>query len=165
MRTRLVSVVGSGKHLPGIQIETAEKLGEALAREGIGVVCGGMRGVMEAVSRGFVRGRGKQPAPPVIGLLPTYDFESGNGYLDIVIPTGLGHSRNVLVASAGEVMVCIGGATGALSEVAMARKLKRPVLTFPETGGTAKLVAKAIPTVEQVASVAQAMARIHELLG
>jgi uncharacterized protein (TIGR00725 family) len=165
MRTRLVSVVGSGKNLPKVQIETAEALGEALARAGIGVVCGGLRGVMEAVARGFVKGRGKQAMPPVIGLLPSYDAESANGYLDIAIPTGLGHSRNVLVAAAGEVMVCIGGSTGALSEVALARKIKRPVITFPATGGTAKLVSQALPAVETVASVKEALARIQELLG
>ena len=165
MRTRLVSVVGSGSHLTPEQLETSEAFGEALARAGYGLVCGGMRGIMESVARGFVRGRGKQPVPPVVGLLPTYDVESGSGYLDIVIPTGLGHSRNVIIASAGEVMVCIGGATGALSEVAMARKLKRPVLAFTGTGGTAQLVAKALPAVEPIEDVARAIVRIRELLG
>lgn len=164
MRTRLISVVGTGKGLTPEQVQIAESLGEELAKAGYGVICGGLRGVMEAVARGVVRGRGDSPMPPVVGLLPTYDVESGSGYLDIVIPTGLGHSRNVLVASGGEVMVCIAGATGALSEVAMARKLKRPVLAFVETGGTAQLVGKALPSVEKVTTVRQALQRINKLL-
>lgn len=165
MRTRLVSVVGSGKGLTDEQIELAEALGEALTRAGFGLVCGGLHGIMEAAARGAVRGRGDAKSPPVVGFLPSYDVESGSDYLDIVIPTGLGHARNMLVAAAGEVLVCIGGATGALSEVAMARKIKRPVLSFVRTGGTAHLVGKAIASVEAVHTVEEAMACIRAHLG
>ncbi len=164
MRTRLIAVVGSGSRATQEQIALAEALGGALARAGLGIVCGGLGGVMEAVARGGVRGRGDSKHPPIIGLLPTYDVETGNPYLDIVIPTGVGHARNALVASAGEVVVCVGGAMGALSEVALARKIKRPVLALAGSGGTAHLVSKVLPSVVAVGSVKEAMQQIRKLL-
>lgn len=164
MRIPLISVIGSGRHLDPPEVELAESLGEALAKEGYGIVCGGLGGVMEAVARGAVRGRAGKGFPPIIGLLPTYEVESGNAYLDIVMPTGMGHARNALVVAAGEVVVCVGGATGALSEVALARKMKRPVLAFVGSGGTARLTAKVLPTVVAVKSVPEAIRRIRALL-
>jgi len=164
MRTRLIAVVGNGGDLTAEQAQLAESLGAALVEAGYGVVCGGLGGVMEAVARGAVTGRGAARHPPVVGILPDYVAEQGNDYLDIVLPTGLGHARNVLVAAAGEVVICVGGAAGALSEVALARKIGRPVLAFPASGGTADLAAKALSSVIPVATPAEAVERIRELL-
>ncbi len=164
MRTRLIAVVGNGSDLTAEQARLAESLGAALVKAGYGVVCGGLGGVMEAVARGAVTERGAGRHPPVVGVLPHYLPEQGNDYLDIVLPTGLGHARNTLVAAAGEAVVCIGGAAGALSEVALARKIGRPVLAFPDSGGTAGLAARVLPSVEAVATPEEAVARIGELL-
>ena len=164
MRTPLISVVGTGGRLAPAELQLAESLGEALAKEGYGVVCGGLGGVMEAVARGAARGRAGNGHPPIIGLLPTYEVDSGNAYLDVVIPTGLGHARNALVAAAGEVVICVAGAMGALSEVALARKIGRPVLAFGGSGGTAKLTSKALPSVIEVGSVEDAIRLTREVL-
>jgi uncharacterized protein (TIGR00725 family) len=163
MRTRLVAVVGSGGHLTPEETELAESLGEALARAGYGVVCGGLGGVMEAAARGAARGRGAARHPPIVGVLPSYDIETANGFLDVVIPTGMGHARNAIVAAAGEVVVCVAGGTGTLSEVGLARKIKRPVLALRGSGGTASLVGKVLPSVEAVSTVEEALRRIHAL--
>jgi len=163
MRTRLIAVIGGGKDLPPEQEALAEALGEALVKEGFGVVTGGLGGVMEAVSRGAVRGRGKALHPPVVGVLPSYDADKANSYVDIVVPTGMGHARNAIVAASGEAVVCVGGATGALSEVGLARKIGRPVIAFGLSGGTASLVAKALPSVTVVGSVEEAIAHIREV--
>ena len=77
-----------------------------------------------------------------------------------MIPSGLAHARNALVASAGEAVICIGGATGAHSEVGLARKIGRPVIAFPGTGGTASLVGKALHSVIEAESVDEAMEAI-----
>jgi uncharacterized protein (TIGR00725 family) len=164
MRTRLIAVVGSGGGISEENAKLAEALGAALVREGFGIVCGGLGGVMEAACRGAVRERGKALHPPIVGLLPKYDVTQGNAYLDVAIPTGLGHARNVLVASSGEVVLCIGGATGALSEVALARKIGRPVIVFRPSGGTAALVGKTIGSVTAVDTVPEAVAKIRSLL-
>jgi hypothetical protein len=165
MRTRLVAVVGSGGGLSAEQTTLAEDLGAGLARAGYGIVCGGLGGVMEAVARGAVEARGDSRHPPVVGLLPGYEVDAANGYLDIVLPTGLGHARNTLVAAAGEVVICVAGAMGALSEVALACKLGRPVLAFPESGGAARIAGGALEPVVAVKTVAEALETVEKLLG
>lgn len=157
----MVSVVGSGSALPPEVAALAEGLGQALAGAGYGIVCGGLKGVMEAVARGA---RKVASRAPVVGLLPGYDVGDGNQYLDVVLPTGMGHARNALVASAGEALICVGGATGALSEVALARKIGRPVLAFPATGGTAAVVARALEQVVPVATPEEAVRKLKEML-
>ncbi|MHC4547972.1 MAG: SLOG cluster 4 domain-containing protein [Planctomycetota bacterium] len=164
MRTRLIAVVGGADDLSPEVAQLSEALGAALVEAGFGVVCGGRGGVMEAVARGAVTQRGKARHPPVVGILPGYDLDAGNAYLDLVLPTGLRHARNALVAAAGEVVVCVGGATGALSEVALARKIGRPVLAFPATGGSAALISGALPSVTPVESVEEAIEKIQALL-
>ena len=164
MRTRLVSVVGSGSPLAPEVAALAEELGAALVQAGFGVVTGGLGGVMEAVSRGAANARGEKRHPPVIGILPSYDADAGNAYIDIALASGLGHGRNALVASAGDAVICLGGAMGALSEVALARKMGRPVIAFAETGGTAGLAAKAIDSVIPVVSVGDAVAKVKDLV-
>jgi len=164
MRTKLIAVVGSGKTLEKQEAALAEELGAALVRDGFGVLCGGLGGIMEAACRGAITERGKARHPPVIGLLPGYEANAGNDYLDIALPTGLGHARNALVAAGADAMICIGGAMGALSEVALARKIGRPVICFPDSGGTAGLVSKAVPTIHGVASVEEAVVAVKELL-
>lgn len=164
MRIRLVAVVGSGSKLSPDQTATAEALGAALMRAGFGVVCGGLGGVMEAVARGAHVARGDVAGPPVVGILPGYDVTGGNRYLDLVVPTGMGHARNVLVAAAGEVVICVGGAMGAMSEMAIARKIGRPVLALAGSGGAAKVMTKAVQTVIAVETPEEAVEKVKELL-
>jgi hypothetical protein len=129
----------------------AERLGRALADLGVTVVCGGLGGVMEAVARGVRREGGL-----VVGVLPGYDRREGNPYLDVAIPTGLGHARNVIVAVAGDVLVALPGGTGTLSEIAVALRLARPVIGLGAWGE--------IAGVTQVAGVRDAVARIRTAL-
>jgi len=164
MRTRLVAVIGDGRALSADEAKLPEALGAGLVRAGFGIVCGGLGGVMEAVCRGAARARGEARWPPLVGVVPSYDADSGNEYLDVVLPTGMGHARNALVAAGGEVVVCVGGATGALSEVGLARKIGRPVVALPGSGGTAALVTKAIASVIPVATVDEAVAKVRSLL-
>ena len=164
MRTRLIAVIGSGGKLSEEQEEIAERLGAALVMEGYGIVCGGLGGVMEAVCRGAAEARGDERHPPLIGLLPKYDPGAGNEFLDVALPTGLLHARNALVAAGGEAVVCVGGAMGALSELALARKIGRPVICLAVSGGTAQLASKALPAVIAVRPVEQAIERIKDAL-
>ncbi|MHC4953098.1 MAG: SLOG cluster 4 domain-containing protein [Planctomycetota bacterium] len=164
MRSRLIAVVGSGGKSPPAVLEQAEALGAALVKAGFGIVTGGRDGVQEAVCRGAVRKRGKAASPPLVGILSGYDVTAGHAYLDVALPTGLGQARHALIASCGEVLICVGGATGALAEVALARKIGRPVIALSATGGTAGLVAKTFDSVQAVATVDEAIKRIGELL-
>lgn len=165
MRLRVVSVVGGGKDPSEKTLKLAEAMGAALAKAGYALVTGGMGGVMEAVSRGFAVARGRAAHPPIVGILPSYDPSTANAFVDVVLPTGLGHARNAVVAAAADAVVCLGGAMGALSEIALARKIGRPVIAFAETGGTAALAVKAIPSVLAVDGVEEAIAKLKTLTG
>jgi len=108
----------------------AEKIGAMLARHGIIVITGGRGGVMEAACRG-ARGAGGIS----IGILPGEEFGAANGYCSIVIPTGLGHSRNSLTILAGDFVIAIGGGAGTLSELCFAWIHEKPVLALTLYGG------------------------------
>ncbi|MGM0608354.1 MAG: TIGR00725 family protein [Candidatus Muiribacteriota bacterium] len=112
----------------------AYQIGQLIARNDFILVNGGLGGVMEASARGAKSENGL-----TVGILPVYDKNKANKYIDVVIPTGVGHSRNVQVASAGEVIIAVGGSLGTLSEICIALKLDRPVITLhswdiPELG-------------------------------
>ena len=80
-------------------------------------------GVMEAASRGA-----KFEGGTTIGILPGIEAKEANPYIDIPIVTGLGHARNVLVVRSSETLIAIAGGYGTLSEIAIALKLKKPVI-------------------------------------
>jgi uncharacterized protein (TIGR00725 family) len=117
-----VSVVGAGNATEE-ESSLAESLGKALALRGAVVVTGGLGGVMAAASRGCHEAGGT-----TVGILPGGDPSVANPWVQIPIPTGLGEARNAMVAGAGEAMVAIGGSWGTLSEIALARKMGRPVI-------------------------------------
>lgn len=119
---KIVSVIGQSDSTEE-QYSHAYELGRLLAQAGYPIVCGGMGGVMEAVARGAAESDGM-----CIGLLPGSDPESGNAYLTLAIPTGLGHVRNTLVVRAGEIVIAIGGGYGTLSEIAFALTMSKVVI-------------------------------------
>jgi len=80
---------------------------------------------MEAAARGAAEGGGT-----VVGLVPSYDPARANRHLAVVIPTGMGHARNVLVAAAGDVLIALPGEHGTLAEIALARAIGRPVVVL-----------------------------------
>lgn len=130
-----ISVIGSASGPPEL-MEEAEALGRALVDQGWRVVCGGLGGVMAAVAKG-ARSSKNATGSDVIGVLPGLQADDANQWVDIVIPTGLQHARNVLVVAAGDVVVAVGGGAGTLSEIAMAWQHHKPVVALGTQGGWA----------------------------
>ena len=118
-----------------------ERLGAAIFEGGFNLVCGGLFGVMEAAARGYAAARGDGSgaivAGVVVGILPGVDARAASRYCDIVLPTGLGFARNVLVVLAADGVVLCGGGTGTLSEAALAWQHGRPVCALRPSGGWA----------------------------
>jgi uncharacterized protein (TIGR00725 family) len=110
----------------------AERIGAFCAQHGLTLVTGGRGGVMEAASRGAAQHGGL-----VVGILPSADFTEANPWCSVVVPTGIGWTRNSVNALAGNVVVAIGGGAGTLSELAYAWMHARPILTLAGTGGWA----------------------------
>jgi uncharacterized protein (TIGR00725 family) len=88
-----VAVIGAGD-ANADEYTAAYAVGALLAGKTT-LICGGMGGVMEAACKG-TREHGGQ----TIGILP--DTGNGNPYLDIIIRTGLGHARNVIVVQSAD---------------------------------------------------------------
>lgn len=94
-------------------IETAYKVGELIAKAGAILICGGLGGVMEAASQGAKRAGGL-----TVGILPGTQPDEANPFVDLPIATGMGYSRNSLVAMNADVIIAIDGEYGTLSEIA-----------------------------------------------
>jgi uncharacterized protein (TIGR00725 family) len=117
-----ISVSGSGDAPPEANA-LAEEVGGLLAQAGAVVVCGGLGGVMEAVCKGARSAGGR-----TVGILPGTERADANPYVDIALPTGLGESRNALIARAADALIAIGGEFGTLSEIGFALKIGTPVV-------------------------------------
>lgn len=124
MPRRYIAVCGASEATHA-QLDAAREVGKLLAEAGAIVINGGFGGVMAAASEGAARAGGT-----VIGLLPDIDRHGANEHLTISLPTGMGQARNVLIATAAESVIAIGGGWGTLSEIAVARRLGRPVIAL-----------------------------------
>ncbi len=118
----LVSVIGAGS-APARVLELARQVGELLARAGYGVVTGGLGGVMAAACQGARRAGGF-----TLGILPGSDPAAANPFCRVVVPSGLGQARNLLVVLSGLGAIAISGGAGTLSEIGHALKQGRPVI-------------------------------------
>ena len=91
---------------------------------------------MQAASEG-ARLSDRYRAGDIIGVLPGYDAEDANPYVDVPICTGMQHGRNVIVAATGDVVFALGGRSGTLSELALAWTFGRIVVSVGESEGWA----------------------------
>lgn len=123
-RKFLVSVIG-GHECDQKNIELAEKVGEIIASEGATLVSGGREGIMKAVSRGAKKAGGL-----TVGIIPGENKEDANEFIDIVITSGLGYSRNAMVAGTADLVVAFPGKYGTLSEIGFALNAKKEVYGF-----------------------------------
>ena len=121
-----IAVVGAGEaEATGELYEWARDVGRLVAERGGTVVCGGLGGVMEAAARGASEAGGT-----AIGILPDEDRSWANGYLTYSVAAGTGQARNLAVVCSGDAVIAVGGGYGTLSEIGLARKVGRPVVSL-----------------------------------
>ncbi|PXX35081.1 MULTISPECIES: TIGR00725 family protein [Burkholderia] len=127
-----VGVIGP-RDATDAQLAIAERIAHGLAAAGVAIVGGGKQGVMEAAARGAHAAGGC-----AIGLLPEDDAQHANPYLSVALPTGLGITRNALIARASLCLIAVGGGLGTLSEIALGLQWGKPVFTIcdaPQVAG------------------------------
>ena len=162
---RLVAVIGNGDADPA-RDELAEQVGAAIARCGFGVVCGGLGGVMAAACRGA---KSAAPEALTVAILPGTDRRDANPHADVVIPTGLGYARNLLVVLSADGVIAVGGASGTLSEMAHAWQLGKPLCAVSAVEGWAERLAgtsldgKRDDHIHRAARIAEVEAWLHTL--
>jgi uncharacterized protein (TIGR00725 family) len=105
----------------------AEETGREIARAGAVLLTGGRGGVMAAACRG-ARAEGGL----TVGILPGAGPEESppDDAVEVAIFTGLGQARNLVLVLSAAAVVAVGGAWGTLSEIALALKHGRPVVTL-----------------------------------
>lgn len=126
-----IAVIGSSDADPET-VALAAEVGRTIAAKGAVLVCGGLGGTMEAAACGA-----KEKGGLTMGILPDYKKESANRFIDVVVPTGLGHARNILVAASGDLVVALPGSHGTRSEISIALKLGKTVIGLRAWGDIA----------------------------
>jgi uncharacterized protein (TIGR00725 family) len=116
--------MGPGNAAPE-EVVAARETGRLIAGRGGVVICGGGGGVMEAASRGASEAGGV-----VVGILPGFSAGEANEFVMIPIVTGMSHARNTINVWTSEVIIAVGGSYGTLSEIALALKIGRPVVSL-----------------------------------
>ncbi len=119
-----IGVIGSSSCTTEEKI-TAFETGKEIAERDRVLICGGLGGVMEEASRGCYKEGGT-----VIGILPGNKRSEANPYVTYALPTGLGEVRNFLVVRSSDVLIAIAGGYGTLSEIAIALKENKHVITI-----------------------------------
>ena len=146
---KIVSVIG-GRNCTSEVEKLAQELGKKLTKVVEILVSGGLSGVMEAVCSGFKAGGGL-----TIGIIPSYNKNDANKFVDIVLPSGLGLARNVLVVKAADVVIALSGRAGTLSEIAYCIQFGIPVINLGSWD---------IPGTIKLNSVDEVVAKVEELL-
>ena len=109
-------------------------LGKKIAAPDRIFISGGKGGFMEAVFKG-VKVSGNSFTGQTVGILPEEDKHQSNNYCDIIIPSGLGIARNILIINSSDIIIAAGGGAGTLSELAFAWQKGKEVLCFSGFAG------------------------------
>ena len=72
-----------------------------------------------------------------VGIIPQNDPSYANEFCDIIIPSGMGLTRDFLNALSADGVIVIGGGSGTLSEICAAYMYKKPIVALKNSGGTA----------------------------
>ncbi len=131
--TKKIQILIIGHNTNGCTDEhskVAYETGSEVAKTGHVLVTGGLGGVMEAASNGARDSNGL-----TVGIIPQADASLANEYCDIVVPTGMGLTRDFLTALSADGIIIIGGGSGTLSEICAAYMHKKPMVSIRNMGG------------------------------
>ena len=132
-KMRQILVIGNNDNGCTPELEAiAYETGQEVARSGSVLITGGLGGVMRSASHGA-----KDTNGLTVGIIPQDDATLANEFCDIVIPSGIGLSRDFLNALSADGVIAVGGGSGTLSEICAAYMHKKPIATIKNSGGIA----------------------------
>lgn len=111
----------------------AYEAGFEIAKTGAVLMSGGLGGVMKAAANGA-----RDAGGLTVGIIPQNDPSFANEFCDIIIPTGMGLTRDFLTSLSADGIIIIGGGSGTLSEICAAYMHNRPMVAIRGTGGAAE---------------------------
>ena len=133
MKNRQILVIGNNDNGCTPESEKlAYDVGSEVAKSNSVLITGGLGGVMRAASRGAQESGGI-----TVGIIPQDDPSHANEFCDIVIPSGMGLTRDFLNALSADGVIAIGGGSGTLSEICAAYMHKKPIVALKNSGGIA----------------------------
>lgn len=110
----------------------AYEIGCEVAKSNCVLMTGGLGGVMKAAAKGSHDSNGL-----TVGIIPQDDPSHANEFCDIVIPSGMGLTRDFLTALSADGIIIVGGGSGTLSEICAAYMHNKPMVAIRNTGGAA----------------------------
>ena len=126
VKKRQILVIGhNDSGCTEIHQKAAYDVGAEIAKSGSVLITGGLGGVMSAACSGAHDAGGI-----TVGIIPQADPILANPYCDIVIPTGMGLTRDFLNALSSDGVIIIGGGSGTLSEICAAYMHKKPMVAI-----------------------------------
>lgn len=132
-KRRQILVIGNNESGCTPELEKlAYAVGAEIAKSDSVLITGGLGGVMKAASNGAHDAGGL-----TVGIIPQDNPSYANEFCDIVIPSGLGLSRDFLNALSADGVIIVGGGSGTLSETCAAYMHKKPIAALKNSGGTA----------------------------
>jgi uncharacterized protein (TIGR00725 family) len=146
MHSRKITISVVGAHeADSILEKKAYDVGVLVAKAGAVLVCGGLKGVMQAACRGAQEAGGL-----TIGLLPGTDKKDANPFVDIALPTSLGYARNACVACCADIIIALPGSYGTTSEICYGLVYKRPVIDLGNWNIKGMIAARDMAEAEQI---------------
>lgn len=137
----LIAVIGSSQATKEVR-DISFEVGREIIKAGFSLICGGLHGVMEAACKGAFCEAGTGSGR-IIGILPGIKKEDANPYVDIIIPTGIGYARNMIIACSADAVIAVSGGAGTLSEMSMAWQYGKPIVVINNLPGiTGSLIGK-----------------------
>ena len=141
MRRKLIAVLGSAsENCTAAQYDFALELGKALVEAGFRLLTGGYDGIMEAALKG-AKNAANYHEGDTLAVIMSLNPDDANDYADIVIASGINYARNQIITASADAVVAIGGATGTLSELAFAWRLKKPIIAVVGLDGWSEKLA------------------------
>ena len=126
MKKRQILVIGNNDNGCTPELEKlAYDVGSEVAQSNSVLITGGLGGVMRAACRGAQESGGT-----TVGIIPQDDSSHANKFCDIVIPSGMGLTRDFLNALSADGVIVIGGGSGTLSEICAAYMHKKPIVAL-----------------------------------
>lgn len=111
-------------------LNLAYDVGCQIAKNNAILVSGGLGGVMEYSCKGAKDNNGL-----TVGIVPDEDHSRANQYCDIVICTGIGLSRDFIVAYSSDALISVGGGVGTLIELCVGYMSRKIMVSIENSGG------------------------------
>jgi uncharacterized protein (TIGR00725 family) len=135
MRKYQIAVIGYNKdRCTDYSRNIAFEVGKEIALSGSILICGGLGGVMEAACRGAKENDGL-----TIGIIPQEEFSFANKFCDIVICTGIGFARDIIVATSADGIIAIGGGVGTMIELGVGYIKNKLMVVVAGSGGVSEM--------------------------